>query len=155
MKALGSLGSRRNRLEWLEHRVLLSSAAQTPPALGDAITAPAVTSASALPSAPSMLKATAASSTSVDLTWTDNSNNESGFEIERKAGSGFWFQIATVGADITSYHDSGLASNTAYCYRVRAQQQRQFRLFQPGVGYDADRHHSDSSQQPDGDSQFQ
>jgi len=36
--------------------------------------------------APSNLAATAVSETRVDLSWTDNSSNESGFKIERKAG---------------------------------------------------------------------
>lgn len=55
------------------------------------------------------------------LAWTDNSNNEDGFKIERKLGqTGTFAQIATVGADITSYTDAGLAAGTTYCYRVRA-----------------------------------
>jgi len=55
------------------------------------------------------------------LTWTDNSNNEERFEIERKLRLiGTYAQIATVGPNITSYTDSGLADETIYCYRVRA-----------------------------------
>jgi len=55
------------------------------------------------------------------LTWTDNSTNEDGFKIERKTTpSGTFAQIATVGADISTYIDKGLAGGTNYCYRVRA-----------------------------------
>ena len=55
------------------------------------------------------------------LTWTDNANNEDGSKIERKTGtSGTYGQIATVGANVTSYADSGLADGTTFCYRVRA-----------------------------------
>ena len=55
------------------------------------------------------------------LTWTDAANDEDGFKIERDAGpTGTFVQIATVGASVTSYIDSGLASATTYCYRVRA-----------------------------------
>ncbi|MBI4529433.1 MAG: fibronectin type III domain-containing protein, partial [Deltaproteobacteria bacterium] len=55
------------------------------------------------------------------LTWLDNANNESGFDIERKTGaSGTFVPIASVGPNISFYHDSGLADGTTYCYRVRA-----------------------------------
>lgn len=74
-----------------------------------------------LPPAPSTLSATAASSSRITLTWADNSSNESGFKIERKTGvSGTYIQIATAGATITTYLDTGLAASTTYYYRVRA-----------------------------------
>jgi hypothetical protein len=40
------------------------------------------------PAAPTNLVATAVSSSQINLTWTDNSNNETGFKIERCIGSG-------------------------------------------------------------------
>jgi hypothetical protein len=55
------------------------------------------------------------------LSWMDNSNNESGFLIERKTGtSGTFSQRATVGANVRTYTDAGLPSSTTFCYRVRA-----------------------------------
>ena len=76
---------------------------------------------SAVPAVPTSLTATAASSSRIDLRWTDNSSNESGFKIERKTGaSGSWGEIATVAANATGYASTGLAANTAYYYRVRA-----------------------------------
>jgi hypothetical protein len=55
------------------------------------------------------------------LTWADNSTNEDGFIIERKTGtSGIFARIASVGANVTSYADAGLADATTYCYRVNA-----------------------------------
>jgi hypothetical protein len=74
---------------------------------------------SALP-APSDLTAAPVSSTQIDLTWTDNSTNETGFRIERKIAGGSWTQIATVGANVTSYHNTGLIAATNYYYRVRS-----------------------------------
>jgi hypothetical protein len=76
---------------------------------------------SSLPAAPSGLSATAASSSQINLAWTDNANNETGFKIERKTGAGGTYaQINTVGANITTYNDTGLSASTAYYYRVRA-----------------------------------
>jgi Divergent InlB B-repeat domain/Fibronectin type III domain len=54
------------------------------------------------------------------LTWTNNANNENGFYVERRAGSGSYSQIVVVGRNVTSYTDSSLAEGTTYCYRVRA-----------------------------------
>ena len=83
-------------------------------------TATTLSSSGSAPAAPSGLSATAASSSAIDLAWTDNSSNETGFKIERKTGSGSYSQIATVGAGVTSYQSTGLAASTAYTYRVRA-----------------------------------
>jgi hypothetical protein len=57
---------------------------------------------------------------SLRLTWTDASNNESGFKIERMASTGNYAQIATVSANVQIYTDTRLVSGTTYCYRVRA-----------------------------------
>src|SRR5687768_5641190 len=63
----------------------------------------------------------AASAARLTLTWSDNSTNEAGFYIERRVGtSGTYQQIASTGANSTSYTDTNLASSTTYCYRVRA-----------------------------------
>ncbi len=75
----------------------------------------------AVPDAPSDLIATAVSTSEVDLSWTDNSSNETGFIIERKRSGGSYTQISTVDEGATSYSDTGLASNTKYYYRVSAQ----------------------------------
>jgi hypothetical protein len=78
-------------------------------------------SASAPPAAPSGLSATTASSSQINLAWTDNSNDETGFKIERKTGAGGTYsEIGTVGPNVSSYNNTGLSSNTQYFYRVRA-----------------------------------
>ncbi|OPX85469.1 MAG: Exoglucanase B precursor [Pelotomaculum sp. PtaB.Bin104] len=74
----------------------------------------------AVPEAPSELSATAASASRINLTWEDNSNNETGFKIERKRSGGTYNQIATVGANVTTYTDSSLSDDIRYYYRVRA-----------------------------------
>ncbi len=73
------------------------------------------------PSAPTALAVTVASSTQLNLTWTDNANNEDGFRIERSTGASTTYsEIATVGANVTSYANTGLTASTQYNYRVRA-----------------------------------
>jgi len=73
------------------------------------------------PSAPTGLTATAASSSQINLNWTDNSNDETGFKIERKQGAGSSYaEVTTVGANVTTYNDTGLSAATQYYYRVRA-----------------------------------
>src|SRR5439155_1689519 len=73
------------------------------------------------PAAPSYLAATAVSSSQINLTWQDNAGNETGFKIERApTASGTWVQIATVGASVTTYANTGLNASTTYYYRVRA-----------------------------------
>ena len=71
------------------------------------------------PRTPSELTATSASATSVTLTWVDNSDNETGFELQRRNQEGFVTDIS-VPADQTSYTDEGLSGNTTYSYQIRA-----------------------------------
>ncbi len=75
-----------------------------------------------LPNAPTGLSAAVISSSQINLSWTDNSNNETIFKIERKTGSGGTYsQIGTVGANVTTYSDNnGLLPGTTYNYRVKA-----------------------------------
>ncbi len=78
------------------------------------------------PNAPSGLAAVAVpvapASVRVDLTWTDNSNNETGFTIQRATDAGFTAGLAsfTVGANVTVYGDTTVAPTTTYFYRVSA-----------------------------------
>jgi len=82
--------------------------------------ASATTLAAALPPAPTNLTATAASTSRINLSWTDTASNESGFRIERSPDGTTFTEIATVGANATSYANNGLAAATQYWYRVRA-----------------------------------
>jgi len=74
------------------------------------------------PAAPSGLTATAQSPTSVLLNWIDNSNNETGFTIQRSTSSTFGGTITTftVGANVTTFTDTTVVGVTTYYYRVRA-----------------------------------
>lgn len=71
--------------------------------------------------APTDLSAEAASSSRIDLAWTDHSSVESGFRIEQKVGSGGTYtEIAVVGTDVNTYSSTGLDDATTYYYRVKA-----------------------------------
>lgn len=72
------------------------------------------------PAAPSGLTATPISQTRIDLTWTDNSDNEDRFEIQWRRNPN-WQYEATVGADVTTYSaTAGVRKNDTYVFRVRA-----------------------------------
>ena len=72
------------------------------------------------PAAPTNLTATAVSRTQINLAWTDTSNNEAGFLVERSTNGTSFTQIATVNSNVTSFANTGLAANKKYYYRVRA-----------------------------------
>ena len=69
---------------------------------------------------PSNLTAEAIGSSQIRLTWQDNSTNESGFRIERKASDTDWNVLVWTGFNRTMYVDAGLNPASAYGYRVLA-----------------------------------
>ncbi len=61
------------------------------------------------------------SSSRIDLTWQDNSANETGFRVQRRLdGSADWVHIGTTPANVTTFSDDGLLPATLYHYRVWA-----------------------------------
>src|SRR5579884_2012589 len=70
------------------------------------------------PAAPSSLTATAASSSQINLSWTNNATNQSGFYIQRSTDNVNFSQVGSSTA--TSFSDSGLNASTTYYYRVDA-----------------------------------
>jgi Predicted peptidase len=74
-----------------------------------------------VPSTPTGLSANAVSSSRINLSWNDASNNETGFEITRATSAGGPFlPRATVNANVNTFADTGLNASTQYWYRVRA-----------------------------------
>jgi uncharacterized protein (TIGR02145 family) len=72
-----------------------------------------------VPVAPSNLTGTVLSSSSVSLSWVDNSTNETGFKIERRVNGTTQFSVVgNVNADVTGFVDTNLTPNTSYEYRV-------------------------------------
>jgi autotransporter-associated beta strand protein len=74
-------------------------------------------SALTFPASLSGLTATAASSSEVDLSWTDVTG-AAGYEIDQKDASGNWEEIDAVDSSADSYADTGLSDGTAYTYQV-------------------------------------
>lgn len=69
---------------------------------------------------PSGLTATAVSSSQIDLSWADNSTNETGFEVERSTDGVNFSRATTMAANVTRFSDLGRSAATTYTYRVRA-----------------------------------
>ena len=71
------------------------------------------------PAAPSNLVATVISASQIDLSWTDNADNEDGFRIERKVGGGSFSELTTVASSAgtggtVSHSDTTVAAGTGY-----------------------------------------
>lgn len=60
----------------------------------------------------------------INLSWSDNSIDETGFVVERKitdsTGNNSFVFLASVGANMDTYTDTGLTPNTDYSYRIYA-----------------------------------
>ncbi|MCF7890706.1 fibronectin type III domain-containing protein [Candidatus Bipolaricaulota bacterium] len=66
-----------------------------------------------VPASPGGLSSSVMSPTKIRLSWEDNSDNEDGFRIYRNGN-----EVATVGANVTEFTDTGLQGNMKYTYRV-------------------------------------
>jgi hypothetical protein len=75
-----------------------------------------------VPDAPSGLVSTPLTSTSVQLVWQDNSDDEENFRVERKVGTGGggYSLLVQLPANSTSVVDTTAAAATTYSYRVRS-----------------------------------
>jgi len=78
------------------------------------------------PAAPSGMIAVpsplSANAPTVRLSWVDNANNETSFTLQRATNAGFTTGLTTfsLGANVTTYPDTGVATKTTYYYRLRA-----------------------------------
>jgi PKD repeat protein len=75
------------------------------------------------PAAPTGLSASIVGK-DIQLAWDDNANDEMGYKILRKEGSGAWDVLeARLPADTTTYTNMGLETGEAYIYRIQAYSQ--------------------------------
>lgn len=77
-----------------------------------------------IPIAPSGLSATTSNDDDINLSWTDNARYESEYRVYRAQSSGSttvdYTQVATLGANVTSWTDTSLEDGEQYYYRVTA-----------------------------------
>jgi uncharacterized protein len=69
----------------------------------------------------------------VQLTWTDRSEREAGYRIERRLSEGEYDVVDTVPADVVVYGDAGFSPEASYVYRVTAVESLGFQI----LGLDA------------------
>lgn len=72
------------------------------------------------PTAPSGLTATAVSRTEIEVTWQDNSSNETKFVVQIKTGKGPFRLAKTLPANTTTLLLKSLKAGTQYSFRVQA-----------------------------------
>lgn len=70
--------------------------------------------------APSNLVAATQSISQINLSWIDNSTNETGFRVDRSLDGATWTTIATLGANSTIFSALDLTAGTNYVFRVSA-----------------------------------
>ena len=73
-----------------------------------------------IPLRPSDLKIDTINEANVTLSWTDNSMNETGFKVRRKATGGSWVNVITTASDIESYVDNTISQDIEYQYQVKS-----------------------------------
>lgn len=86
--------------------------------IADAVRVSATTTTG--PASPSDLVATATGATTIGLTWTDRSSNETSFSIERSVNGGSFSVIGSAAANATTFSDTAASAGINYSYRVRA-----------------------------------
>jgi hypothetical protein len=53
--------------------------------------------------------------------WNDNSDNETGFQIQRSStAAGPWTLVTTTGPNATQYRNNGLGRRTTWYFQVRS-----------------------------------
>lgn len=78
------------------------------------------TSLPLVPAAPTGLVATVVSDVAIQLSWVDQSDNEDGFEIQRRSAQTEYETIDTRPSGFRQMLDEGLTPHLTYFYRVRA-----------------------------------
>jgi titin len=91
---------------------------------GEAITSSVAQStqkaAPVAPIVPGSLAISSATISSLQISWSDSSSNESGFRVYRSTNGGAFTLLADLSAGVTSFSDTGLSASTTYTYKVAA-----------------------------------
>jgi hypothetical protein len=84
------------------------------------VTTSATEAPPAPPAAPTALAAAVAGPSSVEVTWNDNSGDETLFDLERAAGGAGFAKLSGRPADSVAFTDETVHPGWPYAYRVRA-----------------------------------
>jgi len=94
---------------------------------------------------PGLLPITRIDQTTNYIDWSDVSDNEEGFVLERKVSDGSWSQLALTETGVTGHTDADLVIDETYTYRVKAINQRrdsrwslERRIYMPLTGFVTD-----------------
>ncbi len=104
------------------HEIDPSNSADAARALNDnaAIVAAFRSLAPTIPAFPTELAVADVAYGRVTITWTDASDDEEGFTVERSSDGTQWAEIARLGAGVTSFADVTVVAKQPYSYRVKA-----------------------------------
>jgi len=73
------------------------------------------------PTSPSALLVQSSTQSQVNLLWSDNATNETGFRLERKQGvSGTYSELVSLSENVISYSDTSVGTGETYIYRILA-----------------------------------
>jgi hypothetical protein len=72
------------------------------------------------PAAPTNFTATAAGTNQINLAWTDQATDETGYVVDRSTDSNTWVLVVVTSVNVTNASSIGLTTNTLYYYRVAA-----------------------------------
>lgn len=102
--------------------ILLTGCGDPSTAPESAPLSPAAAALAVAPAAPTALSTTAFSYSAITLAWTDNSSDESGFEVWRSTTgpTGSYALRKTLAANASTHKDTGLTPGRQACYKVRA-----------------------------------
>ena len=101
------------------YRVLATNGSGTS-AASAMVSAKTSTATTTIPNAASNFSAWSTSSSTAQLNWRDNSNNETGFKVSYSLDGTNWYVLGTTGANVTAVQVSGLSYGTVYYFRVQA-----------------------------------
>jgi hypothetical protein len=68
--------------------------------------------------APAAFTATAVATNQINLAWTDQTTNETGYVVDRSPDNSTWARVVLTSVNATNYSNTGLATNRLYYYRV-------------------------------------
>jgi hypothetical protein len=87
------------------------------------------------PQPPANLRVLGVTQTTVELLWEDRSENETGFQIQARAGAGTFVTVANPGAGVQRFIVTGLVPYTAYTFRIRSVGDGGSSSFEAGLAY--------------------